>query len=88
MWTPVTLNDHTTYPYGFGWDLDETVGGMRVVKHGGTWQGFESMIIRVLDMKVTVVTFANLDEADVDGIASHVLEMYNSSLALKSYEDE
>jgi CubicO group peptidase (beta-lactamase class C family) len=88
MWSPVTLNDNTTYPYGFGWELDETVSGMHVVKHSGTWQGFETMIIRVLDAKVTVVVFANLDEADADGIASHVLEIYDSQLALKPDEDE
>jgi CubicO group peptidase (beta-lactamase class C family) len=88
MWSPVTLNDHTTYPYGFGWDLHETVSGMRVVKHGGTWQGFESMIIRALDVKVTVVAFANIDAADVDEITSHVLKMYDSKLALQSREDE
>jgi hypothetical protein len=61
---------------------------MHVVEHGGTWQGFESKIIRVLDVKVTVVVFANLDDADVDEIASHVLEMYDSKLALKSREEE
>jgi CubicO group peptidase (beta-lactamase class C family) len=88
IWSPVRLNDNTTYPYGFGWGLDETISGMHVVEHGGTWQGFESKIIRVLDVKVTVVVFANLDDADVDEIASHVLEMYDSKLALKSREEE
>jgi hypothetical protein len=61
---------------------------MRVVQHGGKWQGFKSIIIKVLDVKVTVVAFANLNVADVDEIASHVLEMYDSQLALKSYEYE
>ncbi|CAF4342775.1 unnamed protein product, partial [Rotaria sp. Silwood2] len=88
MWSPVRLNDNTTYPYGFGWELDETVSGMHVVKHGGTWQGFESYIIRVLDVKVTVVIFANVDVADVEEIASNVLEMFDSQLALKSDENE
>jgi CubicO group peptidase (beta-lactamase class C family) len=88
MWSPVTLNDGTTYRYGFAGDLDETVNGMRVVKHAGIWQGFESMIIRVLDAKVTVVLFVNTDEPNVDEMASYVLEIYDSQLALKSREDE
>jgi CubicO group peptidase (beta-lactamase class C family) len=87
MWTPVKLNNDTTYPYGFAWGLDETVSGMRVVKHSGVWQGFASMIIRVLDAKVTVVVFANLDDAYAEEIASHVLEIYDSQLALKYLDD-
>ncbi|CAF4396789.1 unnamed protein product, partial [Adineta steineri] len=71
MWTPVKLNDGSTYSYGFGWNLDKTVTGMQVVKHGGTWQGFESYIIRVINVKLTIIIFANLDEADVEEIASH-----------------
>lgn len=88
MWSPVILNDNTTYPYGFGWELDETVSGMRVVKHNGTWQGFQSKIITILDIKLTFVTFANLDHTDLDDITSHVLQIYHSQFALKSSEDE
>ena len=88
MWRPVTLNDGTTCPYGFGWELDKTVSGMSVVKHSGTWQGFETIIIRVVDLKLAVVVLANVDEADVETIASHVLEMYDSQLALASDEEE
>ncbi|CAF1278994.1 unnamed protein product [Rotaria sordida] len=88
MWRPVILNDDTTYPYGFGWELTEIIHGMRVVKHSGTWQGFQSIIIRVLDVKVTIVIFANLDAVDVEEMASHVLEMYDPQLALKSEDDE
>ena len=88
MWSPVTLNDGSTYPYGFGWELGETVNGMSVVKHSGAWQGFETVIIRVLPLKLAVVVFANLDAADVDVIASHVLEMYDPQLTLQSDDDE
>ncbi|CAF0797812.1 unnamed protein product [Adineta steineri] len=88
MWTPVKLNDGSTYSYGFGWNLDKTVTGMQVVKHGGTWQGFESYIIRVINLKLTIIIFANLDEADVEEIASHVLQMYDPQLALDPNQDE
>ncbi|CAF1137131.1 unnamed protein product [Rotaria sp. Silwood1] len=88
MWRSFILNDDTTYPYGFGWELAETIHGMRVVKHSETWQGFQSIIIRVLDVKVTIVIFANLDAVDVEEMASHVLEIYNPQLALISEDDE
>ena len=88
MWTPVKSNDDTTYPYGFGWRLDETISGLKVVKHGGTWQGFKSYIIRVLNVRVTIVIFANLDKADVEKIASHILQMYDSQFALKPREEK
>lgn len=88
MWSPVVLNDGSTYPYGFGWEVVKTRHGLNVVKHSGTWQGFQSMIIRVLDAKVTVVIFANLDEADVDTMASHVLEMYDSRFTFPPENDE
>ena len=88
MWSPVVLNDGSTYPYGFGWEVGQTVRGATVVKHSGAWQGFQSVIIRVLEAKVTVIIFANLDEADPETMASHVLEMYDSQLALKPEDDD
>ena len=53
MWTPAELNDGTTAPYGFGWELGE-VAGRRFVAHGGRWQGFATHIVRYLDDKLTV----------------------------------
>ena len=88
MWSPAKLNDGSNSAYGFGWSLTRTVSGMRVAKHGGLWQGFQSMIIRVLDARVTVVVLANLDTADIDNIAAHSLVMYDSQCALKSSDDE
>ena len=39
MWTPVTLNDGTSYPYGFGW-MFAKVRGHRLVHHPGGMPGF------------------------------------------------
>ena len=88
MWTPVTLNDDSTYPYGFGWSLGRAMNGMQIVYHDGTWQGFETFIIRVLEAKVAVVVFANLCDPDLEAIATHVLAIYDSQLALTSEEEE
>ncbi|HEY1112505.1 MAG TPA: serine hydrolase, partial [Chitinophagaceae bacterium] len=38
MWSPVKLNDGSTYPYGFGWKID-SIQGKRMIEHNGTWSG-------------------------------------------------
>jgi CubicO group peptidase (beta-lactamase class C family) len=45
MWTPVKLNSGATHPYGFGWELS-TVGGHKLVRHGGSLPGFRASFIR------------------------------------------
>jgi len=73
VFQPVRLTSGKTYPYGFGWGVEE-VGGQAVRRHGGSWQGFKSEIARFLGSDLTVVVFANLAQADperfTDGIAA------------------
>lgn len=73
IFTPVTLKSGRTFPYGFGWSIEE-IGGQRRIHHGGSWQGFKSYISRYLGDDLTVIVFANLADADpgafVDGIAA------------------
>lgn len=56
MWTPVRLNDGTTYPYGFGWFLGER-RGHRWISHTGI-TGTE--LSRLPDDGLTVVVLTNL----------------------------
>ncbi len=63
MWTPVTLNDGSTYPYGFGWGIG-AVNGRRLIEHSGGWQGFLTHIVRYLDDRLTVVVLVNLAAPD------------------------
>jgi len=55
MWTPVTLGDGSTFPYGFGWHVqkDEYVGWL--IWHGGGDPGFLSAMFHWLDDRVTVI---------------------------------
>ncbi|NHZ90980.1 serine hydrolase [Massilia sp. CCM 8733] len=73
-WTPVTLNDGKTAPYGYGWQVDSR-NGHRVIRHGGSWQGFKADLARFVDDKLTVVVLANSAAARpvkfVDIIAAH-----------------
>jgi CubicO group peptidase (beta-lactamase class C family) len=73
MWTPVQLNDGTTYPYGFGWVL-KSVNGHRIIEHGGSWQGFMSFISRYPDDGLTVIVLGNVRQMDPARIAHSIAE--------------
>jgi CubicO group peptidase (beta-lactamase class C family) len=80
MWTPVKLNNGTTFPYGFGWGLGN-VRGHRVVEHGGSWQGFKAQISRYVDDKLTIILFANLARANQTKLAHDIAAIINPELA-------
>lgn len=79
MWTPVKLNNGSTYPYGFGWRID-SINGKRIIDHGGTWQGFESVIRRYPDARLGIVVFANLLGSNPTRIATRIMELYQPEL--------
>ena len=56
MWTPVRLNDGSTFPYGFGWDVAER-RGHRAISHTGI-TGTE--LSRFPDDRLTVIVLTNL----------------------------
>ncbi|CAF4392784.1 unnamed protein product [Rotaria socialis] len=89
MWSPVKLNGNITYEYGFGWSLLEAINGMRIIEHGGSWQGFRTMIVRVPEDERTVFLFTNMNRPTVDvrKIAHDVLHIYNAQLAVKPIFD-
>lgn len=66
MWTPVKLNNGTSYPYGFGWRIGIQRGHL-VIQHSGHWQGFSTAICRYPDFGLSVIVLANL--ADVESLS-------------------
>jgi len=89
MWTPVTLRDGKTYPYGFGWFLG-TVNGHRLIQHDGAWQGFTMNISRYVDDKLTVIVMTNLEEgpSEPGKIAHGVAGIYEKQLAADSHSPD
>lgn len=79
-WTPVRLNDGATYPYGFGWAVFNQRGALRIA-HGGSWQGFKTVIARYPESGLTVIALANLAEAQVSAIAYGIAGMLDTTLA-------
>jgi len=79
-WTPVRLNDGGTFPYGFGWSIDQQ-RGFRRIGHGGSWQGFRSSIERYPDFNLTVLVLSNLAQAEPESIAEGVAGIVEPKLA-------
>jgi len=78
-WTPVRLNDGGTYPYGFGWSLDQQRGFPRI-GHTGSWQGFKASIQRYPEQDLTVIALANLAEARPEAITLAVAGILEPAL--------
>jgi CubicO group peptidase (beta-lactamase class C family) len=81
MWSPVRLQDGTTYPYGFAWGFDEQ-RGERVIEHGGSWQGFRTAIVRYPDRKLSVIVLANLSAAEPERMATRIAGIVEPALSL------
>lgn len=77
---PARLANGGSYPYGFGWFLEHSAG-QDVWRHSGSWQGFQTFIIRYLGDELTVVVLANSDSADSTRIARHVAGILDPKLA-------
>jgi N-acyl-D-amino-acid deacylase len=80
--TPVRLNSGKTYPYGFGWSLDER-GGKPLQQHGGSWQGFKTQLSRFVGDDLTIIVLANLAQADPARFADGIAAILNPTLAIK-----
>jgi CubicO group peptidase (beta-lactamase class C family) len=74
-WTPVRLNDGSTYEYGFGWNL-KPYKGHRTVNHGGSMEGFKTHFLRLPDDRLSVVVFTNAGQANPTPIAEKIADAY------------
>lgn len=75
--TSGTNNAGEPLDYGFGWRIDE-YRGHKVVRHGGSWVGFRTHILRIPDLEFSIVLLSNRADTDaeelVDGVAAIYLE--------------
>jgi len=78
-WTPVRLDDGTSYPYGFGWELNELRTARRI-GHTGSWQGFRTALERFPASDLTVIVLANLAEAHPESMALAIAGLLDSTL--------
>src|SRR6185295_411618 len=77
---PVVLKSGKTYPYGFGWFLDD-IAGQPVQAHTGQWQGFTAAIARYVGVDLTVIVFANHGEFSAGKLAGMIAGTIDNRLA-------
>lgn len=79
MWTPVTLNDGSTYPYGFGWAV-RSINDHPVVEHSGVSGGFSTHLVHYPADDLTIIVLTNLRLARTWDIAYAVAALYDPTL--------
>ena len=78
LWSRVTLNDGQTFPYGFGWQLDDWPAdskvptGVPMIRHGGSMNGFRAAYSRWPSHGLAVIILTNLTNAPYEGLAATI----------------
>jgi hypothetical protein len=80
IFTPVALRSGKTYPYGFGWAVDD-FSGQRRHHHSGGWQGFATYYSRYLEDDLAVIVLGNSASMNPRGLAEGIAALVNPRLA-------
>lgn len=80
VYAPVRLNSGKSYPYGFGWEIDE-IAGEKLHRHSGSWQGFEADFARYLGSDLTIAVLANLADAEPRRFSEAIAGLLEPKLA-------
>jgi CubicO group peptidase (beta-lactamase class C family) len=78
--TPAPLTSGATYPYGFGWQLEERAG-KPLHQHTGSWQGFTSYFGRYLGEGLSLVVLTNSANASPSRFAQGIAALIAPALA-------
>lgn len=57
--TPVKLNNDSTYNYGFGWGIVQDSVFGKIVQHSGGWPGYGTFIKRYIDQDHCLILLSN-----------------------------
>ena len=57
--TPVVLNNDSTYNYGFGWGINTSENGKMAVSHGGGWIAARTWIWREIEEDNSIILLTN-----------------------------
>lgn len=78
--TPAPLNSGATFPYGFGWQLDER-NGKPLHQHAGSWQGFTTFFVRAPADGLSIIVLTNSAAANPTRFAEGIAPLFNLALA-------
>jgi len=79
IWTPASLRGGRSYPYGFGWFLDEHKG-VRIVHHGGNTFGNSAEVCLFPSENLAIVLLGNLYGGNYNGLARQIAGLYVADL--------
>jgi CubicO group peptidase (beta-lactamase class C family) len=88
MWSvdPHRNGQRPLYHYGYGWE-NNRLRRQRLVEYDGNWQGFQAVMSRYVDRRLTVILLTNLSLCrterlahTVAGLVDPVLEAYPESI--------
>ncbi|GAB3012269.1 hypothetical protein GCM10027185_03070 [Spirosoma pulveris] len=68
---PVELIGKRTYPYGFGWFIED---GGKTLAHTGSWVGFLNVMVRYVEKQQTLIVLSNSSEGTARRVARDILE--------------
>lgn len=77
--TPMVLASGEASTYGLGWFVERQMG-QRVAYHPGETEGFSTLLVRFLDLPVTLVILANQSNYDVTSLALKIGEALLTAL--------
>lgn len=73
--TSGTNNKGEALDYGYGWAVDSYSGHERV-RHGGSWVGFRTHILRIPDLRFTVILLSNVADTDASALVDRITGIY------------
>jgi CubicO group peptidase (beta-lactamase class C family) len=79
--SPAPLTSGATYPYGFGWMLDER-NGKPLHQHSGGWQGFTSFYSRFIGDSLSIVVLTNCNAVNPTTFSDGIAAIMNPALAV------
>jgi CubicO group peptidase (beta-lactamase class C family) len=73
--TSGTNNKGEALDYGYGWAIDSYSGHKRV-RHGGSWVGFRTHIMRIPALRFTVILLSNVSDTDASALVDDITAIY------------
>jgi CubicO group peptidase (beta-lactamase class C family) len=73
--TSGTNNAGEPLEYGFGWRIED-LEGHKVLRHGGSWVGFRTHILRIPDLQFCIVLLSNRADTDAEDFVDRVAAIY------------
>lgn len=73
MLTPAVLANNQSSNYGLGWFIEERQGH-KIAYHSGDVEGFSSLMVRLIDMPLSLILLANLSDWDLEGLSEKIFE--------------